>query len=131
MEINQTFELFHTVGEEDLASALSPNPEDKFPPVFATSRMIGLMEFCAAGMMKPLLKEGELSVGVGVDIKHIAPTPLGEKIVVKAEFLGQEHHVHRFKVIVSDKGGVVGKGEHTRAIVNTAQLMETVKKRIG
>ena len=131
MEINQTFELTHTIGEDDLASALSPYPEDKFPPVFATSRMIGLMELCAAGMMKPLLKEGELSVGVGVNITHLAPTPPGEKITIKAEFKGREHTLYRFKVIVSDNGGIIGKGAHTRAVINTEQLVKTAKKRIG
>jgi len=129
MEISQTYEMNHTVELNDLASSLSPTPDDEFPPVFATSRMIAFMEFCSARFMCPLLKDGELSVGVGIDIKHTVPTLPGEEVTLSSTYLGRQGKLFRFKVSVSDKHGVVGEGEHTRAIVNTEKLMKIAAKR--
>ncbi|MGI9537121.1 MAG: thioesterase family protein [Desulfocapsaceae bacterium] len=131
MEINQTYEMSHTVELNDLASSLSPDPNDVFPPVFATSRMIAFMEFCSARFMSGLLKDGELSVGVAIDIKHTVPTLPGEEVTLAARYLGRKGKLYRFKVSVSDKLGVVSEGEHTRAIVNTEKLMRIAAKRAG
>ncbi len=129
MEINQTYRLKHIVQDQDLASSLSPDPQDEFPPVLATSRMIALMEFCAARFMKPLLGDGELSVGVSIDIKHTVPTRAGEQVTIASTFTGREGKLFRFKVEVADKQGLVGGGEHTRAIVNPEKLVRIADKR--
>ena len=110
---------------------ISQTPDAEFPPVFATSRMIAFMEFCSARFMCPLLKDGELSVGVGIDIRHTVPTLPGEEVTLSSTYLGREGKLFRFKVSVSDKNGVVGEGEHTRAIVNTEKLMKIAAKRAG
>ncbi|NQD96425.1 thioesterase, partial [Pseudomonas sp. CrR25] len=72
------------VAPSDSAKALSLAAEDEFPEVFATSRMIALMELAAARCMQPLLQAHELSVGVGVDIRHLGATPIGVRVVAKA-----------------------------------------------
>ena len=77
MEKGTKGDFVYTVLQQDLASEVAVGTEDEFPEVLATSRMIGLMEVSAARLLKPLLKPGELSVGVGIDIKHFAPTPVG------------------------------------------------------
>ena len=71
MENGAKGEFTYTVRTSDLASEVAVGSEDEFPEVLATSKMIGLMEVSAARLMKPLLKEGELSVGVGVDIGEL------------------------------------------------------------
>ena len=81
--------------------------------------------------MVSLLKEGELSVGVGVHITHMAATPVGEEVTAKATYLGMEERLFKFKVEVSDRGGIVGKGIHTRAIVEVARIMAGTKKRLA
>jgi len=116
--------------EEDMASYLGKETEGRFPEVYATSKMIALMEFAAAEIMKPLLAEGELSVGVGVNITHLAATPIATKVIAKATFLGMAGKLHRFKVECFDTGGLVGKGEHTRAIIEFDRLVASSKKRV-
>ncbi|MBZ4037038.1 hypothetical protein K6T82_19885 [Flavobacterium sp. 17A] len=128
---NQTSEAVLTVKPSDLASALPLTSEDSFPEVFATSRMIALMELAAARMMKPLLKQEELSVGVGVNIIHTAATTVGEEVKAVARFLKLEGKLYHFSVEVFDNGGLVGKGEHTRAIVATERLINSAKKRLN
>jgi len=128
---NQTSEAVLTVKQSDLASALPLTNEDAFPEVFATSRMIALMELAAARMMKPLCGAGELSVSVGVNIVHTAATPIGEEVKAVATFVKQEGKLYHFKVEVFDNGGLVGKGEHTRAVVSTERLIGSAHKRLG
>ena len=65
LDIGQSLEFDYTVRDSDLAKSLSIDPADSFPEVFATSRMIALMELAAARLMRSELQDGELSVGVG------------------------------------------------------------------
>ena len=119
------------VGRGDSAKALSLSSHDEFPEVFATSRMIALMEVAAARVMKGLLKPGQLSVGVGVSVRHVAATPLDVEVRASATFLGVAGGRYRFKVQAFDPGGLIGEGEHTRAIVDTARLLEGARDRAG
>ncbi len=130
MESGVKKEVVYTILPQDLASEVAVGGEDAFPEVLATSRMIGLMEVAAARLMQPLLKSGELSVGVGVDIKHFAPTPVGEEVRVVATFLELNGKLYLFAVEVFDRAGKVAAGRHTRAIVNKAKLMEGTQARL-
>lgn len=113
----------------DLAKSLSLAEEDDFPEVFATSRMIALMELAAARLMKPLLAEGELSVGVNVNVNHLAATPNNQPIQARAIFKGMEGKLYKFEVGVYDQGGRVGHGFHTRAIIKTDRLVSGANAR--
>ena len=119
------------VGAADLANALSPEAGDTFPPVFATSRMIALMEIASSRLLFPLLQPGELSVGVTVDVAHTAATPHGEDVTATARYLGREGKLYVFEVEASDRGGEIGRGTHKRAIVSGERLVAGAKKRTG
>jgi len=123
MNVGDVGEATLVVGPGDTAKGLSRSAEDNFPDVFATSRMILLMEVAASRLMKPGLDAGQLSVGVGVSIEHLAATPLGVEVKAAATFLGMEGKLYRFKVEAFDAGGLVGQGSHTRAIVKTDRLV--------
>lgn len=130
-ELNATATAEWVVGPADLASALPIETDDEFPPVFATARMIGLMEIASARVLQPLLAPGELSVGVTVDISHTAPTPLGAPVKATARYAGREGKLFLFEVSVADPGGEVGRGWHKRAIVSNERLQAGAAKRIG
>jgi fluoroacetyl-CoA thioesterase len=131
MEIGAQGQCVYVVQEKDLASNVAINPDDIFPEVLATSKMIGLMEIAAARLMKPLLQEGELSVGVNVEIKHFAPTPVNEEVKAVATYLGIDGKIFQFEVEVFDRAGKVASGKHTRAIVSTARLIEGAHARMA
>jgi len=130
MEIDSTYELIHPVAVEDLAKSLTSDPGDDFPEVFATSRMVAVMELAAARLMQPLLTEGQLSVGVDVHVTHMAPTPGGEEVRVIARFKGREDKLYLFEVELHDRGGLAGKGTHSRAVVVTERLVRGAELRI-
>ena len=120
MDIGSVSEATLVVRPGDSARALSER--NAFPDVFATSRRIALMDLAAGRGMTGLLRAGQLSVGVEVDIKHLAATPVGVEVRAVATFLGMERRLYRFKVQAFDRGGLIGEGEHIRAIVATARL---------
>ena len=64
--LNSTASAQRVVTEADLASALRFEPGDDFPTVFATARLVALMEVAAARCLIPHLQAGEMSVGVTV-----------------------------------------------------------------
>ena len=129
MQTNDTIEVRIRVSEKDLASSLPISSEDRFPPVYATSKMIGLMEIAAARLMQKDLKEGELSVGVGIDVKHIAATPVNKEVSARATFLQKSSKLYKFKIEAYDEGGKIGEGQHTRAIVSEQRLVAGAHKR--
>jgi len=129
LEVGATAEARFTVQASDTAEALSISPEDAFPRVFATSRMLALMELAAARAMRPLLRAGELSVGVSVTLKHTAATPVGGVVRAIAEYLGPQGKLHRFRLEAFDDAGPIGSGEHTRAIVATERLLAGAARR--
>ena len=131
LEPGETAEVAYVAGDEDMASALSLSSEDSFPEVFATSRMIALMELAAARLMKRVVDPNQLSVGVGVYIKHLAATPNNTEVSAVATFLGMEGKLYKFKVEAFDPAGKIGEGEHTRAIIDAQRLVSSAQKRIA
>ena len=67
LEPNASLELAYRVGAADLAKRLSLDAADDFPEVFATSRMIALMELAAARLMRSELEDGEFPFEQGHD----------------------------------------------------------------
>ena len=130
-ELNATATAQIVVGPEDLASALPIEMGDAFPAVFATARMIGLMEIAAARMLQPLLGPGELSVGITVDVTHSAPTPPGAQVTATARYAGREGKLFLFEVSASDPGGEIGRGWHKRAIVTSERLQNAAARRVA
>ncbi len=131
LEIGIKDSIEFKVKNSDLASNLNISKDDGFPDVFATARLVALMECSAAKILIPLLKEGELSVGVGVNITHLAATLEGDIAVSTAKFDGMEGKLYKFSIEVVDSGGKIGTGTHTRAIVSTERLISGAKKRVS
>jgi fluoroacetyl-CoA thioesterase len=129
MNIGDSEEARFNVQPSDSARALEMAPEDSFPDVLATARMVAFMEMAATRLMRPLLEPGQHSVGVSVDIKHTAPTPIGGNVRTVATYLGADGKLFRFKVEAFDDAGPIGDGQHTRAIVTTSRLLAGAAKR--
>ena len=122
-----TAELVVAAG--DLASALPLDEQDAFPAVFATSRLVALMEVAAARLLRPSLREGELSVGVDIEVTHSAPTPAGATVTATARYVGRHGNLFVFEVVASDAAGEVGRARHKRAIVDADRLQNAARRR--
>jgi fluoroacetyl-CoA thioesterase len=91
--------------------------------VFSTPAMIGLMEYTCVLLAAPYLDEDEQTVGIHVDVRHMAPTKIGQRVTVTAELLEINSDKLRFAVsAVNDQGVKIGEGTHRRALINTKRF---------
>jgi len=75
------------------------------------------------------LQDGQLSVGISIDVRHTAATPIGSTVRALATYLGAKQGTFRFRVEAFDDAGPIGEGEHTRAIVDTERLVAGAERR--
>jgi len=129
LQLNATATAECVVGEADLASALSIEPDDMLPAVFSTPRMVALMELASARLLRPILGPGELSAGVSLDVVHTAATLPGAKVTATARYVGRDGNLYVIKVTASDPAGEIGRGTHKRAIVSAERLMAGAERR--
>ena len=94
--------------------------------VYATPAMITLMEKTSAMLVEPFLAEGEGTVGISVNIKHISATPVGKTITCNSELVEIDKKRLVFKVEAYDEKGKIGEGTHERFIINNDRFMEKV-----
>src|SRR5579862_7719680 len=92
------------------------------PPVLATPVMIMVMENAALNAIKAYLDPGESAVGTRVDIRHLAPTPVGAHVFAEAEVTRSDAGRVEFIVSARDDSEEIGVGTHERAVVNLARL---------
>jgi fluoroacetyl-CoA thioesterase len=87
------------------------------PKVFATGNMIILMEWVCAQLLAPHLDPGEGSLGVHVDVSHLAATLPGMTVTVDAECVEVAGQRVAFKVKAHDGIDLIGEGRHERFVV--------------
>ncbi|MFN2548249.1 MAG: thioesterase family protein [Myxococcales bacterium] len=131
MKAGDSWKFRYVVKHEDTAAALNAITGDSFPAVLATTKCIALLELAAGHLLKELQKPGELSVGVVVDVKHTAATPVGAWVEAEATYRNPEGKLHVFEVVARDPAGEVMRGTHKRAIISEARLLEGAAKRNG
>jgi fluoroacetyl-CoA thioesterase len=92
------------------------------PTVFATGFMVGLMEWAAIQLLAPHLDEGEGSLGIHVDVSHVAATVPGQIVTVDVEVTAVQGRRVSFKVKAHDDIDLIGEGLHERMIVPWAKF---------
>lgn len=95
------------------------------PSVLSTPAMIGLIEATCVEFLNPYLEPGEQTVGFHVDVKHLAPTLIGQKVTTKIALQEVKDGRFRFAVeAVNEKGTKIGEGSHRRAAISIEQLLK-------
>jgi fluoroacetyl-CoA thioesterase len=88
--------------------------------VFSTPAMIGLMEGTCVELTAPYLDPDEQTVGIHVDVRHLAPTKIGQAVTIRAELLEVNGKKLRYAVTATNDQGIkIGDGFHRRAVINT------------
>jgi len=90
--------------------------------VLATPMMIALMEKTSRISVKPYLEEGEETVGIHVNVSHVASTPIGKKVWCDTELIDIDRRRLVFKVAVYNDDGLVGEGTHERFVIDVARF---------
>ncbi len=118
-----TNEATFTVEEEHAARQIGSGSMR----VLSTPSMIAFMERTSHWLIAEHLPEAYSSVGVRVEVSHLAPTPVGSEVRVKAEVLRVEGVSVRLKVEAWDEEEKVGEGEHGRVAVEVARFLRRVE----
>ncbi len=94
--------------------------------VLATPAMIAFMEEAALRLVAPELESGKDTVGTSVNIKHLAPTPVGDQVKIKAVLEEVDGKKLSFSVEAYDSNTKIGEGKHERFIINVEKFMSNV-----
>jgi predicted thioesterase len=124
LEIGMT----HTVEMEVAEKHCTTRGEYK---VFSTPSMTQFVEMTAQALAAPYLKPGQGQVGMSVNIRHLAPTPVGRKVRAEAELVAIDRRRLTFKVKVFDDVEQVGEAEHERFVIDLDKYIERLRKKIG
>lgn len=91
---------------------------------YSTPAMVGHFEGLCLRMLLPYLDPGENSVGYRVDVRHIAPTPIGQKVTVKARVQEVDGRKCIFAVEAYNEAGVkIGEGIHERRVIDIGRFL--------
>lgn len=118
--MKQTVTIHCIVEKAHLASTMKSGSLD----VLATPQMIAWMEQAACLCLD--LEEGQTSVGIAMNVSHDAPSPLGAEITIQATLTEQKGRILQYDVVANQGQTCIGKGKHTRCIVNSEKFLAKV-----
>ena len=86
---------------------------------FSTPSLILLVERASIQAFRHLLDPGQTSVGYEVNIRHLAPSPIGARVTAQAELTEVKGNKLSFSVVAHDGDTKIGEGTHRCAIIDT------------
>ena len=123
--VGMTHEKVLKTGKEHSAQNFFPH----LPDVFGTPYLVGLFEGVSAELMAPNLGPGEQSVGIAMNLKHTAPTPLGMEVRAKTEVTAVDGRKLTFRVEAFDEKEKIGEAVHERFIINAEKFNQKVESK--
>ena len=113
-EAAETVELKHTLSIH--------HPE--LPSVYSTPDMIRLMETACFSALQPFFEEGEITVGISINVEHRAASGIGAKIHAQAELESFDGRFYVMKVRAHDGVQEIGRGTVGRAVVHVPSFLK-------
>jgi fluoroacetyl-CoA thioesterase len=98
--------------------------------VLATPVMINVIEAAALNAVEHLLPPGHQSLGIHLDVSHVAATPVGLRVTATAEVIGLEGRTIKFRVEAHDEVETIGGGTHERVVVSVERFDERVQRKV-
>ena len=96
-------------------------------PVLATPALVALMEQAAVRALEGCLPPGQTSVGVRIDVRHLAATPPGMRVRAQATLVAAEGRRLTFHIEAWDDAEKIGEAVHERVVIDTERFMERVR----
>ena len=127
LRVGQVFEKTITVSESHAARHLA----GKGIRVFSTPEMVRLMEECALEGVLPFLQANQNTVGVRVEMRHLAATPMGMKVTARCTLAEIDHRRLVFQAEVHDELEKVGEGSNERFIVDRERHEQRIEEKLA
>ena len=125
-------EFAFRIPESKTVPALYPeSPElQEMPQVFATGFLVGLLEWACVRAINPYLAwPEEQTVGIHVDVSHVAATPVGFKVTTKISLVEVDGRRLVFEVEAHDGVDLIAKGRHERFVINKAKFDSKMREK--
>ncbi|MBW2250366.1 MAG: thioesterase family protein [Deltaproteobacteria bacterium] len=132
--LKQGIEYTHkfTISNSKTVPALYPESEEflAMPEVFATGYMIGLIEWTCIKAINPHLDwPKEQTVGIHIDVNHIAATPPGLEVTAKVKLIEVDGRKLMFEVEAHDGVDLISQGRHERFIIYKEKFDAKMKEK--
>jgi predicted thioesterase len=102
---------------------------DGMPMVLSTPNLVGLLERTAREAVQPFLEANERTVGVEIELRHLAPTPLGQTVTCTARVIHTEGTQITFQVEARDQHEIIARGIHQRAVIRVESFAKRVTRK--
>jgi fluoroacetyl-CoA thioesterase len=122
-----TGEVVRVVSEDITAHAMGSGGVH----VLGTPAMLMLMEQAALTAVEPALPEGQTTVGTLLDVRHLAATPVGMQVTVRARLVAIDGRKLTYDVDAEDEREPIGRGTHERVIVDVDRFLKRVAEKAG
>ncbi|MBC8095805.1 MAG: thioesterase family protein [Akkermansiaceae bacterium] len=97
------------------------------PAVLSTPNLVGLLERTARQTLAPFLEPDERSVGIEIEIRHLAATPLGQSVTCNARVISVEGRQIGFQIEARDEHELIAKGIHKRAVIRVSSFAKRIQ----
>ena len=104
--------------------------DHQMPEILCTPWLIWFLEHAARNAMLPLLEDSESTVGVTVDVEHLAPTPIGHSVTCVAKVINADGSLVTFQVSAVDEHEQIAKGIHKLRVIQANRLKSRVEKKL-
>ena len=125
LEVGLESTVEQSVSEDMTAQALGSGEV----PVLGTPALVALVERAAVEALSGRLGEGETSVGAAIELRHIAPTPVGEPVMATVRLASIDDRTLDFEIEVLDRAGTVARGRHRRVVVDRGSFVASALAR--
>ena len=118
-----------TVGEERFIveeQHLIDFVRDGMPAILATPWLVWFLEHAARNAVLSSLKPGESTVGVVVNVQHLAATPLGGAVVCRARVISVDGTQVSFQLEAHDEHEQIARGTHKLRVIQVERLAKKV-----
>ena len=122
-KIGESGELTFVVTEQHVIDFA----DDSMPMVLCTPWLIWFLEHAAREAMLPLLDSTESTVGVQVDVSHLAPTPLGHQVTCTARVINTDGSLITFQLDAHDQQERIARGIHKLQVIHCDRFRSRVK----
>jgi fluoroacetyl-CoA thioesterase len=95
--------------------------------VYATPAMAMFVENSCCKLVHHLLPDDRTTVGIEINVRHLAPTPVGMRVHARVEVTSTDGALITFRAQLRDDIEPIGEVEHRRAIVDINRFLKRVE----
>lgn len=104
---------------------------DGMPAVLSTPTLIGFLERTARQALLPFQEANERSVGVEIELRHFAATPVGQRVTCAVRVIHVAGEQITFQIEARDGHELIARGLHKRAVIRVDHFAERVQRKLG